>query len=213
MSTMNMSVVKIGNYTEGHLLKQAEKIVKAKSTETPVFDQAAEDRLPKFDTDELTIGKVLGHGGFCTVREVVKVSLKDGIAASKSLGNAEPSHWAENQKRDLSQVLQDRNFMESFYLRNDKEYRYAIKRLKDDAHKDVQTFINGIVDLALEARFLAVVRHPKCVWYKSTLVYVLLALDCRKLTRFLLRNKIITLFSVQKYYQNESALLWIALFS
>ena len=156
-STNTNKSIKIGGYSEGHLLTQSKKVVDKKALETPIFNQEAEDRIPKFDTDELFLGKLLGTGGFCAVSEVVKVALKnDGVAAkqSKLAHNAEHEHL-------LSNILQDRDFMQTHFLRKGKEYRYAIKKLRDDAINDVQTYINGIVDLALEARFLAVIRHPK----------------------------------------------------
>ena len=146
---------KIGGFSEGHLLIQAKKVIDRKSGETPIFDVEAEHRIPKLDTDELTIGKVLGRGGFCKVSEVVKIALKDGIAAKceKERIHHDEKHFAD--------VLQDRDFMQTYYLRKGTDYRYAIKVLKEDALKDVQTYINGVVDLAIEARFLSVIRHPK----------------------------------------------------
>ena len=156
-STTN--IVKIGGYSEGHLLTQAKKVVDKKAAETPIFDKEAEDRIPKFDTDELFLGKLLGTGGFCAVSEVVKVALnKNGLAAKQS-----EEHKKNNAEHEelVSSILQDRDFMQTHFLRQGKEYRYAIKKLRNDANKDVQTYINGIVDLALEARFLAVIRHPK----------------------------------------------------
>lgn len=151
-----MTTLKIGGYSEGHLLKQAKRIVGEKSGVTPIFDKGAEDRIPKFDNNELNIGKVLGRGGFCKVSEVVKVKLNSGSEVDD--GN---SGVVENDERHIANVVQDRPFMEAHYLRKGKDYRYAIKKLKDEAVNDVQMYINGVVDLAIEARFLSVIRHPK----------------------------------------------------
>lgn len=158
MTSKNASI-KIGGYSEGHLLIQAKKVVDKKAAETPIFSQEAEDRIPKFDTDELFLGKLLGKGGFCAVSEVIKVALKEGVAAEKS-ALVHSNNFHEHQAND---ILQDRDFMQTHFLRKGKEYRYAIKKLRDDAIDDVQSFINGIVDLALEARFLAVIRHPNII--------------------------------------------------
>jgi hypothetical protein len=147
--------IKIGGYSEGHLLTQAKKVVSKKAAETPIFNEEAEDRIPKFDSDELFLGKLLGKGGFCAVSEVIKVVLNDDVAAGKS------SQVPIANEHHSSDLLQDRDFMQTHFLRKGKEYRYAIKKLRDDAINDVQSYINGIVDLALEARFLAVIRHPK----------------------------------------------------
>jgi hypothetical protein len=153
---MTLSALTIGGFSEGHLLTQARKVVDRKSKETSIFDLEAERRIPTFQSDEISIGKVLGRGGFCKVSEVTKITLKSGISGS-SLVDAK----GHDGSGGGSTILQDREFMQSYYLRNGKDYRYAIKMLKEDATNDVQTYINGIVDLAVEARFLSVIRHPK----------------------------------------------------
>ena len=63
----------------------------------------------------------------------------------------------------MTNLVQDRAFMQRHYLRKGKDTRYAIKRLKSDVEDDAHIFINGIVDLAIEAKFLAVIRHPNII--------------------------------------------------
>jgi hypothetical protein len=104
---------------------------------------------------ELKLGRVLGRGGFCVVNEITNIKLMDG---EEKQGVQE--HVDEYQ---IHNIVQDRRFMEKYCIRDGKDCRYAIKRLQDSAKKDAQTFINGIVDLAIEARFLAVVRHPNII--------------------------------------------------
>jgi len=60
-------------------------------------------------------------------------------------------------------ITQDRKYMATRYLRHGKDARYAIKILSDDIKEDSQRFIAGVVDLAMEAKFLAVIRHPNIV--------------------------------------------------
>lgn len=150
--------ITIGGYSESHLLNLAKTLLERKSSETPIFDLEAENHIPKFDSDELLIGKLLGEGGFCKVCEVTKVALKEGVAQQiGALGG-------QKDGQQVVTVLQDRTFMQAHYLRSGTDYRYAIKKLRDDAVKDEQTFVNGIVDLAIEARFLAVIRHQQYVF-------------------------------------------------
>ena len=180
----------IGGYSESHLLKQAKKVFEKKSSETPIFDLDAENRIPKFESDELFIGKLLGRGGFCKVSEVIKVTLKDGVA--------EQIHPNSEQKDEhqFASILQDRNFMQARYLRSGTDYRYAIKMLRDDAVNDEQTFINGIVDLAIEARFLSVIRHPK---------YVLVVVHSASVSS---KHADLFLCFPYQHHQNESLLFW-----
>ena len=102
---------------------------------------------------------MLGRGGFCVVSEVTKITLANGEEEAKSSGNKnspDDEHYIHN-------IVQDREFMASHCIRGGKDYRYAIKKMQDSSRKDPQTFINAVVDLAVEARFLSVVRHPNII--------------------------------------------------
>jgi hypothetical protein len=105
---------------------------------------------------ELTLGKVLGRGGFCVVQEVNKITLEDGGAGKQVKTSEDDEHFIHN-------VVQDRVFMAGHCIRKGKENRYAVKTMQDSCRKDPQTFINAVVDLAVEARFLSVVRHPNII--------------------------------------------------
>jgi len=149
--------LQIGGYGEGYLLHRSQQIVEDKSKVTDIFSPEAEKSIPRFDNSELTIGKVLGRGGFCAVSEVVKVELH-------GVPRAQPMRGRHRQdEHHIYNIVQDRHFMAQHYIRKGRDYRYAIKQLKSDVTKDAQTFINGIVDLAIEARFLSVIRHPNII--------------------------------------------------
>lgn len=106
---------------------------------------------------ELTIGKVLGRGGFCVVSEVTKITLKEAAGADGANGRkTDDEHYIHN-------VVQDRSFMSQHCIRQGKDCRYAVKKMQEASRKDPQTFINSIVDLAVESRFLSVVRHPNII--------------------------------------------------
>lgn len=87
--------------------------------------------------------------------QINKVTLKDGTASTKT---------RERDEDDIAHLVQDREFMSKYCLRDGKDPRYAIKQLSDDmVLKDPHTFVNGIIDLAIEAKFLAVIRHPNII--------------------------------------------------
>ena len=48
-------------------------------------------------------------------------------------------------------------------IRKGKDCRYAIKRVQESSRGDAQLFVNAVVDLAIESRFLAVIRHPNII--------------------------------------------------
>ena len=97
---------------------------------------------------ELTIGRVLGRGGFCVVSEVTKITLKkeeptsNNNAAGGTNDKSDDEHYIHN-------VVQDRGFMSKHCIRKGKDYRYAIKRMQESSRKDPQTFVNAVVDLAV----------------------------------------------------------------
>ena len=108
---------------------------------------------------ELTLGKVLGRGGFCVVSEISKIVLRHqpDVSESNNTERLDDEHTIQN-------IVQDRSFMEAHCLRGSKkDCRYAIKTLLPTCRNDEQTYINGVVDLAVEARFLAVIRHPSII--------------------------------------------------
>lgn len=112
---------------------------------------------------ELSLGRVLGRGGFCVVNEITKIKLKNKPNA-KDGNTANGSHPGDDgDEQQLHNIVQDRAFMETYCIRSGKDCRYAIKRLQDSVRKDAQTYINGVVDLAVEARFLSVIRHPNII--------------------------------------------------
>ena len=140
---------------------------------------------------ELTIGRVLGRGGFCVVSDISKIVLNDQAILADHSGGESPSPNLDHSEASLTSsqrflaqysaaaahnnshtgadedqihnVVQDRHFMEKFCIRKGKDTRYAIKRLQDSSFKDAQVFVNGVVDLAIEARFLSVIRHPNII--------------------------------------------------
>mmetsp|Transcript_12557 Transcript_12557/g.24102 ORF Transcript_12557/g.24102 Transcript_12557/m.24102 type:complete len:402 (-) Transcript_12557:121-1326(-) len=152
-----MSSKKIGGFTEAHLVGVATDAVRKKTKDTVVLDAEAEARIPKFDNAELTLGKVLGRGGFCVVTEVTKITLMDVTDGKSSSANK-----IEDEHR-IHDIVQDRDFMASHCIRSGKDCRYAVKQIQDSIKSSPDTFVNGLVDLALEARFLSVVRHPNII--------------------------------------------------
>jgi hypothetical protein len=115
-----------------------------------------------FRITELEIGRVLGRGGFCVVSEVTKITLEETVESEKS-SSVSPGGDKIRDEHQIHNFVQDRGFMETHCVRQGKDCRYAIKRLQESSAGDTQTFINGVVDLALEARFLSVIRHPNII--------------------------------------------------
>lgn len=105
---------------------------------------------------ELQLGRVLGRGGFCVVSEVTKIHLDKGDVEQLDVGKSDDENF-------IYSVVQDRGFMARHCIRKGKDCRYAVKRVQDSVKKDPQTYISAVVDLAVETRFLSVIRHPNII--------------------------------------------------
>ena len=127
--------------------------VENKTKATHVLNFEALDQIPKFQLSELEIGRVLGRGGFGVVSEITGINLQKSPSSSTVSSEDE----------------EDRRYMEKHCLcRDSKACRYAVKRLHDHTREDPNQFFRGIVDLALEARFLSVLRHPHVISLRGT---------------------------------------------
>eukprot|EP00539_Tryblionella_compressa_P018007 CAMPEP_0178839734 /NCGR_PEP_ID=MMETSP0746-20121128/14033_1 /TAXON_ID=913974 /ORGANISM="Nitzschia punctata, Strain CCMP561" /LENGTH=343 /DNA_ID=CAMNT_0020502825 /DNA_START=46 /DNA_END=1077 /DNA_ORIENTATION=+ len=90
------------------------------------------------------------------VAKDVVINLAKGEEEAKTVSKSDDEHYIHN-------IVQDRGFMAQHCIRQGKDFRYALKRVQDSSRKDPQLFINAIVDLAIESRFLSVVRHPNII--------------------------------------------------
>lgn len=122
--------------------------------------------MPTFRPEEISLGKILGTGGFGIVNEVSKFSLDEDHHDSCKDEPEDDQHKDDDE--DLSpffppdtdvhyEITKARRLMEKRAVRNGI-CRYAIKRLHGDLTQLEKT--RGMIDLAIEAKFLAVVWHP-----------------------------------------------------
>ena len=110
------------------------------------------------------MGRSLGKGAFCVVTEVTKIKLSNKTASQNAPQQDKAQKEIYFDERMIQSVVQDRKFMEAHCLRGShKDCRYAIKAVQASCHSDVQRYINGVVDLAVEARFLSVICHPNII--------------------------------------------------
>lgn len=110
---------------------------------------------------EIDFGRILGTGGFCTVSALHDVKL--------ALGESEEASEAKEQvssENDFFMIIQDREYIANNYIReSDGKHRYAIKKLTPGlyAQGDLQHFVCGVIDLAMEVKFLSILRHPHII--------------------------------------------------
>lgn len=149
-------MVQIGRYDANYLLAKAEELVAEKTQSSRILDPEEEARVPKFGPNEIRLGGILGKGGFCTVSEIKRITLNGSENHEQQFANEE----------DVQFHYQDREFMAKNFLRKKNgrnDTRYAIKTLSDTLLNDPERFVAGVIDLAVETKFLAIIRHPNII--------------------------------------------------
>ena len=104
---------------------------------------------------EINFGRVLGKGGFCTVSTV------DGVVLN---GDKNSTRQPSSNENEFFTVTQDREFISNNFIRDGK-HRYALKKLTPRLFEDTdpQHFVCGVIDLAMEVKFLSILRHPNII--------------------------------------------------
>jgi len=149
--------------TESVLRCQAAALLKSKEEEASIFSKEAEDAIPKFEPRELREGIFLGSGGFCTVTEVQSVEVKDeNDGSEKHCSSPLPSRQQMSRNNSFMHV-QDREFISNNFLRQGQA-RYAVKKLSRGLFKQPEEhFTAGVLDLAMEVKFLSILQHPHII--------------------------------------------------
>jgi serine/threonine protein kinase len=115
------------------------------------------DDFPKFEKSELGMGKLLGKGGFGTVMEIRSFNLDlANMSMTKGVRDEDENSGMENKKFIAEHCLRKGGDSKG-------DARYAVKYLSPEIEKDSVRFVQGVMDLAIEVRFLSDIEHPNIV--------------------------------------------------
>jgi serine/threonine protein kinase len=156
------------------LLATAREIVEGQCADSKVLDPTVEATIPKFDSEEITLGRVLGRGGFCVVREIEKIKTPTSNGYTRKSKGSILTRMMMKQSRGKQpecqnsikdfQIEHSRDSVASRSKLSRKSGRYVLKRLALDLkHSDKITYMKGIVDMAMEAKFLSALDHPNII--------------------------------------------------
>jgi serine/threonine protein kinase len=142
--------------TEDFLRKRCREILREKIADVTIFDESQEKRIPLFEPNEIKFGKILGKGGFCTVTKLDRIN--------EAQNDPNRRRQQSQDENEFFTITQSREFICNNFIRNG-EHRYAIKKLTSTLYDDgdPQHFVCGVIDLAMEVKFLSILRHPHII--------------------------------------------------
>ncbi len=112
---------------------------------------------------EIELAGVLGKGGFFVVSEVKHIKLRHSDDDDETQGDSTSREFLCDDEDYVQGVVQNRKFMSQHCLRHGKDPRYAFKTMQEQNLKDPETFMNSVVDMSIEFKFLSSVRHPNII--------------------------------------------------
>lgn len=130
--------------------RSAIKAVKVLCESSKAIDPHKDDELPKFSQKEITLGQLLGKGGFNFVFEIERMNLEGGKLVNKLNSD---SRRAQSERRLIARNCK----------RGKRDARFAIKFLHDQTVQDPSKFKVGAADLAVEAKILSNLDHQHIV--------------------------------------------------
>jgi len=153
------------------------------SKESPFFSNNPAKNHPIFQRDEIITGEILGSGQFGVIRDIKQ--FRDHVTGASPFSNDYKQNGIECtgennscKKMDISYNAVDNNKLPSvevdficgsegnqrFMKDNCKRggsIRYVVKSLQDCLSPECE--IRAMIDLAIEAKFLAVLSHPNII--------------------------------------------------
>ena len=187
MTTTDLKVIEeIRRAPTKILLDTAKTIIEEKIARTKLFDADAEATIPRFEMSEITLGHVLGRGGFCVIYAIEKIrfegshqtrrGLTSNLFSSRKMGkdgrnpdqksqaeSETTSHMGEGTKSQISTLSRDQ-VATAANKKSRKGGSFVLKQVaKELKQAEKIDFLKGIVDLAMEAKYLAALDHPNII--------------------------------------------------
>lgn len=154
------------------ILDKANEIVEREVNRSRIFTKKT--NLPRFAAAELKVGRVVGRGGFCVVRELYEIRLQPTreVSTTTSCSSDDEQHGASGfwrhlrskQAREASisggaDVSTREHLARRVYSK--KGGKFVVKTVEPDLlYTDRTNYLRGVIDIALEAKFLSSLSHP-----------------------------------------------------
>mmetsp|Transcript_3958 Transcript_3958/g.6615 ORF Transcript_3958/g.6615 Transcript_3958/m.6615 type:complete len:417 (-) Transcript_3958:1481-2731(-) len=170
--------VQIRNAPTRVLLQTAHDIVDDICQHTTVFDDAKLAKVNKFSHEEIVTGRIIGRGGFCTVKEITAIRSPNKKRSAMMRQQRRKSGGSSWNLRKSKQKTQQETIMDMSHNGIEmsvKEYmayaaakggktKYVVKQVAEEwIYQNRITFLKATVDLAIEAKYLSSLNHPSII--------------------------------------------------
>jgi len=135
--------------------REERKVIVRNSKVIHALDYMAE---PRFEWNELTLGKKLGQGGFSDVFEISSINLNPNFV--RACTDADVSYESNTVNFGILGDEVRKDMAKRCRRKPKNECRYAVKLLTPDSIADEDLFRKGAIDLTVEALFLSSIDHP-----------------------------------------------------
>mmetsp|Transcript_20421 Transcript_20421/g.29539 ORF Transcript_20421/g.29539 Transcript_20421/m.29539 type:complete len:411 (-) Transcript_20421:194-1426(-) len=154
------------------LLQTAEDVVQGACSDSRIFDSHRDVKIPKFSSGEVYTGRIIGRGGFCTVKEIT--SIRSANKKRTFFQQRRPSNASANGRstksshHSIDQSVSGVNMSVKDYMayncNKGGSPRYVIKQVAEEwVYQNRITYLKGTIDLGMEAKFLSNLQHPNIV--------------------------------------------------
>lgn len=163
------------------LLQTAEDIVTDISDNTTVFDETKLSTVTAFTHDEIITGRIIGRGGFCTVKEITSIKSENKKRSSMMFaqrringgGSRLSLRSSKTKPKTQQETIMDmsyngvemsvKEYMAYAATRGGKT-KYVVKQVAEEwIYQNRITFLKATVDLAIEAKYLSALAHPHII--------------------------------------------------
>ena len=150
------------------ILEKVGQIIDQETTRASVLNPDAFEHIPLFRKEEVKVGRVLGRGGFGVVREITAIHLSndehdEGTPGSSNKSSATRLFRRGNSGQDSVKTEDEGASKRELLARqvwSKRTSKYVLKEVEPDLlEQDTVTYLKGVIDLGLEAHYLASLNH------------------------------------------------------
>ena len=151
------------------ILAKVGEIVKKETERASVLSPTAFENIPLFRKEEIQVGKVVGRGGFGVVREIAAIHLiKDDDESVTTTAAPPPKSSSSRLFRRASSNTggpsedegASRRELLARQVWSKRTSKYVLKEVEPSLlQNDAVTYLKGVIDLGLEAHYLASLSH------------------------------------------------------